>query len=205
MRLAHPALSMKHPQASSIRPEKRNGTQGLAFLRCWTVLICLILSTPLAGLAESASEDAVKAGFIYNFAKFTEWPVSPESEKNAPFLLCSSSGQPLSGKIALLQGRSVRGRDVLVRTNVRAEEWHNCHILFISDTDQQQLEIVLRTLNLSPVLTIGDSQGFAQAGGMIGLKTSSDRARFDINLAALRRVGLKLSSQVVSLADEVVK
>lgn len=172
---------------------------------CWMVLLCLALAMPRTGLADSASEDAVKAGFVHNFAKFTEWPAPQEGDKNAPLLLCSSDSQPLSGKIALLQGRSVQGRIIQVRTNVRVEEWRNCQILFISGTDQSKLDSILRALNQSAVLTIGDGEGFARAGGMIGLKTLPDRVRFDINLVAARRAGLKLSSQVLSLADEVVK
>ncbi|MBK7003652.1 MAG: YfiR family protein [Rhodoferax sp.] len=173
-------------------------------VRPWWIglLIALILVLPRAGSSNSDGEEGVKAAFIYNFAKFTEWPAA---NTDAPLLICSVGSQPLSGKLALLHGRRVLGREVHVRTQMRAEQWRDCRILFVSDGDTPRPKEVIAALGALSVLTVSDSEGFIHAGGMIGLKPQFGRIRFDINLAAVRRSGLKLNSQMVDLADEVLK
>lgn len=75
-----------------------------------------------------------------------------------------------------------------------------CHVAFISSTEQGRIRGLLVTLGRLPILTVGDSADFAQAGGIIGLTEADQRIAFTINLAASRQAGLKLSSQLLKLA-----
>lgn len=153
--------------------------------------------------AEDASEDSVKAGFLLNFAKYTEWPGGTPAGRE--FLVCSLGPRPLSGKLELLQGRPLQGREIRVRTAVRPSEWRDCQLLFVAADEAQRAGGVAEALAPHPVLTIGETPGFAQAGGIIGLKLRAGRVRFDINQGAARRAGLTLSSQLLKLADEVLQ
>jgi hypothetical protein len=151
--------------------------------------------------AQSSSEPAVKAGFVYNFAKFTEWPAGVLG--GTQISLCLIGGDPLGAVQTLLDGKPLQGRSVVVRHNVRAEEARGCGIVFITDVDERRQSDALRALRGLPVLTIGDGDGFVDAGGMIGLVTADDRIQFEVNLDPSQRAGLKINSQLLKLARAV--
>jgi hypothetical protein len=165
----------------------------------------LLLGGAAAGaLAQSASEHAVKAGFVFNFIKFTQWPAGGEAA-TAPLRLCSTGGHALQGQLALLQGRTVGSRVLEVVPGTVAANVRQCDVLFLAEGDADRLEALLRGLGNAPVLTVGDLPGFVQAGGMIGLQIESSRVRFDVNLAAAQRSGLLLNSQMLKLAGKVLQ
>ncbi len=147
-------------------------------------------------------EDSAKAGFVHNFTKYTDWPAAFASSNT--LLVCSLSAQPLSGKLELMQGRQVQGREIRVRTPIRFGEMRDCQVLFIAADEESRIDSILRSAGQYPILTISDASGFVQAGGIIELKLRGGRFRFDINQGAARQVGLKLSSQMLKLADEVL-
>jgi len=170
--------------------------------RFWLAAILAATLLPSAGArADSLAEDNAKAGFIFNFAKYTEWP---GAQAGSDLLVCSLSGQSLSGKLESLQDRQIQGRAIRVRVSTRPSEWRECQVLYITADEAQRIDTVLRSTAQSPVLTISDAPDFAQAGGIIGLKLRSGRIRFVINQGAARQAGLKLSSQLLKLADEVL-
>lgn len=168
----------------------------------WT-LLALLCGIASSTRADTLAEDNVKAGLILNFAKYAEWPSAVMAGDN--LRICALGNQPLSGKLAQMQGRQVQGREIQVRTSARLDELRDCHVLYVPAGEQQRLDTMLRILSQAPVLTVSDIDGFAQAGGIIGLKLRAGRVRFDINLAVARGAGLTLSSQLLKLADEVVQ
>lgn len=165
-------------------------------------LLAALMSLPGVTYAAAPAEDSIKAGYVFNFAKYTEWPVAALS--SGEFRVCGLGLQPLSGKLAQLQGRQIQGLDIKVLASVRPEEWRSCHVLFIPASESQRTEAVLRNVAQAPVLTVSDGADFAQSGGMIGLSLRSGRIRFDINQGAARRTNLIFSSQLLKLADEVL-
>ncbi len=152
--------------------------------------------------ADTLAEDKAKVGFIFNFTKYTEWPNSVMSEKE--LRLCSLSPQPLSGRLGALQGQQVQGRPIQLRLSAHTAEWPHCHVLFIAAEDTQRLDNVLKTITRYPVLSISDAPDFAEAGGIIGLHLRDGRIRFVINQGAARQAGIKLSSQLLKLAEKVL-
>lgn len=168
----------------------------------WT-LLALLCGIASSTLADTLAEDNVKAGLILNFAKYAEWPAAALAGDS--LRVCGLGNQPLSGKLAQMHGRQVQGREIQVRASARIDELRDCHVLYVPAGEQQRLDTMLRTLGQAPVLTVSDIDGFAQAGGIIGLKLRAGRVRFDINLAVARKAGLALSSQLLKLADEVVQ
>jgi hypothetical protein len=154
--------------------------------------------------AQQASEQTVKAGFVYNFVKFTQWPAPRDSERG-PLLICTPGSQPLGGQFALLQGRPIGNRTIEIRSQVPASEWRDCLVLFFAEGDMARLDSAIRTLAGSPVLTVSDAPDFVQAGGMIGMRIDDNRVRFDVNLGAAQRAGIVLNSQMVKLAGQVLR
>lgn len=167
---------------------------------CLPVALLLLAGVVRADIPE---EDNIKAGFVLNFAKYAEWPAA--ALNGGDLRVCGLGAQPLSGKLAQFQGRQAQGRGIQVRIPARPEEWRDCHVLFIPAAEQARVDAVLRAVSQAPVLTVSDSADFARSGGIIGMKLRVGRVRFDVNLAAARRAGLNMSSQLLKLADEVLQ
>jgi hypothetical protein len=166
-------------------------------------LLCGALGAEKA-TAQQADEQAVKAGFIYNFIKFTQWGTSPEGD-NRRLLVCTTADQPLGGQFAKLAGRTIGARAIEMRSNVGTNDWPGCDVLFIPQSDADRADAYIRSLGSAQVLTVGDFPGFTKAGGMIGLRMQDSRLRFDVNLGIAQRAGLQLNSQMLKLAGEVLK
>jgi hypothetical protein len=161
--------------------------------------------TAQAALAQEmrANIDAVKSGMVYNFVKFTEWP-GTGAENAAPLRVCSISSHPLDGRLDQLQDRALGNRRIVVSSRVRPADLGECQVVFLTSGDGNWGPL-LRTLAAQPVLTVSDAPGFVQAGGMIGLVEIDNRLRFEINLAAAQHAGLRLSSQMLRLANQVIQ
>lgn len=171
--------------------------------RAWALCLLLGLAGPGAW-AQQASEAAVKAGFVFNFIKYTQWPIGRDSAL-APIRLCTASAQPLDGQLLLLHGRTVGSRAIEVRTSVPAAEWRQCDVLYLGAEDAGRLDSLTPRLAGAPVLTLGDVPGFVDAGGMIGLRVEASRVRFDVNLNSAQLSGLVLNSQMLKLAGKVLQ
>jgi hypothetical protein len=164
-------------------------------------LLALLLLLPAMAFADTPTEDSVKAGFILDFAKFTDWPAIVPG--NDPLLICSLGARALSGNLEVLQGRTAKGREVRVRASTRPSELHECQVLFIDAEEESRVEWVLQRVAKLPVLTISDAPNFVQAGGIIGMFQENNKMRFDINLAAARQNNLVVSSNLLRLARTV--
>ena len=102
-----------------------------------------------------------------------------------------------------IEGRTLQGRVMNVKRNPRAEELKSCQIVYVTDPDERRQSEVLRAVRNQPVLTIGDVDGFAEMGGMIGLGATGGRVTFEINNEAAQAAALKFSSQLLRLATTV--
>jgi len=168
-----------------------------------TLLLSLALLPPCApgAAAQAFSAAQVKAAFLYNFAKFVEWPGAAFDSADAPFVL-GVLGSDSVGAAAreLLRGKTVKGRPLVVREVADPEAARGCHLLFVGRNEEGRLEAILAALRGAPVLVISDMERFAERGGMIELLTVGQKIRFVIDAAAARAAGLTLSSQLLELA-----
>jgi hypothetical protein len=154
--------------------------------------------------AQSLSEYQVKAAFLYNFAKFVEWPPNLFNDPRDPFVLCVAGDDPFGNLLdGIVLGKTANGHPLAVRRLRREQEARSCQILFVSSSERNRLRPVLKSLRGASVLTVGETDGFAQEGGMINLTLEDNRVHFEINVAAAERAGLKISSKLLSLARVV--
>ena len=157
--------------------------------------------TGQAARAQSAAadENALKAAFVYNFAKYTDWP-DELWNKSAKLRVCTGGerGDFLRAVAALEDKPPLRGKEVEVRPLSRPEEAAGCHILVVAG--RARMAEWTRGVRQAPVLTVGDGEGFATNAGLIGLYAEGDKLKFEVNQEAAQRVGLKLSSQLLKLA-----
>ena len=149
------------------------------------------------------SEYHLKAAFLYNFAKFTEWPASAFPDPAAPLHLCVLGDNPFGTALRALDGRTVNVRPLAARHVRDVRDLSGCHMVFVSATGSKRLLQDLGQVESRPLLTVGDSPGFARAGGMIGLKIVDGRIKFEINVTSARRKGLWFDVRLLRLADVV--
>lgn len=153
--------------------------------------------------ASEFDEYAVKAAYLYNFAKFVEWPPGAFASEEAPLLICIAGDNPFGTALASLSGKTVHAHPVEVRHIPMATHLDPCHIVYLSQAEQGRFKTILAKLMHLSILTVSDINDFAQVGGMIGLVEADQRVRFNINLTATRQANLKLSSQLLKLATIV--
>ena len=156
-------------------------------------------------LSPQALEYRVKAGFLYTFAKYVEWP--PESfasPTNA--IVIGIWGEDPFGKTldATVDGKAIDGRTIRIQRFQQVDEIGACHILFISASEKDRLAVIQTRLRGRNILTASDVDGFLQHGGQIQFVTEDNRVKFDINLEATRQAGLKLDANLFRVARRVV-
>lgn len=151
------------------------------------------------------SEYAVKAAFLYNFARFVEWPASAFSGPRDPMTLCVLGEDPFGGELdQTVQGKSVLGRPIVVRRFARPAGLEECRILFVSSSERSRFDQVLAAVGDRAVLTVGEEEAFGRSGGMISFVVRQNRVRFQIDRGAAARAGLSIGSQLLELAEVVV-
>ena len=180
--------------------------RALASLAAWSFRIVSLIAIVDAGAGVIAqdlvqSEARLKSAFIFNFAKFVEWPSDAFSEPNSP-LVVGVVGKDILGPALeqLIQGKSVNGRPMVVRRFAVGQELKPCHILFVSGKNEGNLAQILQGARGSSILTVGETDGFLKAGGIIRFVTVKDRLQFEISSANAGQVGLKISSKLLQLS-----
>lgn len=165
------------------------------------VLCALAVPGPRAhGESSAPPEYLVKAAFLYNFAKFVDWPDEAFGDALGPLNLCILGRDPFGPFIQSIEGKTSQGRQLVVRRTDRVEDIGNCHILFVSESEKKRLAAILQTTRDRHVLTVADMEGFARRGGIVTLVKVEDRIRFEINIDAAERAGLRISAKLLNLA-----
>jgi hypothetical protein len=164
----------------------------------------LVYAVPCArAQPASAPEYEVKAAFIYNFAKFVEWPEGAFSSGNAAINLCVTDEGPSMKAFESVRGKTVKGREIVVGQCDEIQDIAACHILFVSSSGKKRPGQVLEAVKGRRILTVGDEKGFARLGGIINFITVDNKISFEINPDAAKRAGLEISSKLLKLAEIV--
>ncbi len=154
--------------------------------------------------APSAAQYKLEAVFLFNFAQFVEWPSTVFPDAKASFKIGVLGKDPFGSTLdETVQGESIKGRSLKVERYRDVKEVKDCQILFISSSEEGRIEQILKALKGKPVLTVGDSENFAQRGGIIRFLTAQPKIRLRINIDALTESRLTASSKLLRLAEVV--
>jgi len=177
-----------------------------------TISFTLLMATWIAGGGTlnvhsdppSRSEYEVKAAFLYNFAKFVEWPAEAFPDGNAPILVCIVGRDPFGDILnQTLLGKTVNGKPVIIQRGGITQDLRFCHIVFISSSERKRLAQIMQRLNGASVLTVSEIEGFAELGGIINFTLEGNKVRFEINVTSAERARLRISSKLLALAKAI--
>jgi hypothetical protein len=157
-----------------------------------------------AGEAPTSKEYQVEAAFLFNFAKFVEWPAESFADASAPITIGVLGDDPFGRALDdAVRGETIRGRRIVVKRSRRAEELVDCQLVFVAKSESGRKEQALATLGAHPTLTVSDIDGFGKAGGDIQFYLDGTKLRFLINQDEAQKQSLKLSAQLLSLGKPV--
>ncbi|HTT32762.1 MAG TPA: YfiR family protein [Methylomirabilota bacterium] len=177
-----------------------------ALMKVWRLILIFALVFPSGVNADSVAEEySVKAAFLFHFAQFVEWPETAFASPGSPLTYCTLGQDPFHGALdATLSGKTIGGRPLQVVHLKASQDLQNCHVLFLGASEKKSIPVALSSLKGKPVLTIGETGHFVDAGGVIGFSLDENKIRFEINLGAAETAKLRINSRLLSLAKQVV-
>jgi hypothetical protein len=198
-----------HRQRSVRSPGCRSRLRD-AIVVSWLIVSSFAISSFRAepsspSISSSPSQAEIGAAFIFNFAKFTEWPPESFVDSSSAITVCFlGAGAVRSAFQSIAAGKSVNGRNLLVRDVKSSAEIHDCQIVYTDSLTTAVITGALKNSRKSSALSIGTSEDFLALGGTIRLLVESNRMRFDVNVGAAGRTKIRLSSKLLALARSVV-
>jgi hypothetical protein len=166
----------------------------------------LLFKAVLFADSRAGLEYDVKAAFLYNFAKYVEWPDDVFRTDTSAIVFAVVGDDPFGQTLEdNLTNRTVSGRRIEIRRYLDVSTIGTCHLLFIPARDEGDLKEVLGRLPKAGILTIGEDRGFIEKSGIIGFVVEDNKVRFDINLDAAERARLRISSKLLHLARAVMR
>jgi hypothetical protein len=157
-----------------------------------------------AAQAQDVSDVQVKSAFLYNFARFVEWPHDAFAGPGAPITIGVVGNNHFARTLEqTVRGRQVNGRPISVKVLTTDGDLKSCHILYIQSSSDRRTSAILADTDSASVLTVGDSEHFAHIGGVINFFVQDSRVRFEINPDAAERAHLRISAKLLALARVV--
>ena len=169
-------------------------------------MVCCLSFIPTAATAqdESPIRYRTEANFLAHFASFVEWPESAFSDIHAPVYLCLFADVDFGNSLhELTKDVKPKGRHVEVRSVKTPDQIRACHILFIGRDDAKKYGAILNPIRDSPVLTVGETQDFLDAGGIVNF-VFGENLQIEIDLGAADRAHLKIRSALAAIARRVI-
>jgi hypothetical protein len=148
-----------------------------------------------------ASEHEIKAAFLLNFARYTEWPQKAFESDDAPFTLAVVGRDPFGADLdSMLKDKRVAGRPIRVVRFEKAADVRPCHLVFVAGSERDSLSAVVDAVKDRPSLVVGETDGFVGRGGAVNFYLEGDKVRFEVGPDVVERHGLKMSSKLLRLA-----
>ncbi len=169
------------------------------------VFICVTMlpGRNFADVNINNTEYNLKAAYLYQFTKFTQWPGRLFVDQNSPIKICILGKNPFGKSLDSFSGRASQGRNLSITYISSLHSISSCHVVFICRSEDQRLPQILRHIENAPVLSVSDIDNFAQRGGIIGFVPRQRKVGLEINVAASHTSGTKISSKLLEVATLV--
>ncbi len=181
-----------------VAPVKKNGFKKLLirtiiFLCAWQVNNAIAVG----------SEYKLKAAYLYQFTKFTQWPESKFEDANTPIKICVLGHNPFGSLLDNFSNRSSQQRSISIKLIKNLKALPDCHIVYIDKSEKKRLQNILKKIKNMPVLSVSDITGFAQKGGIIGFIPKHKKLGIEVNIKASKIAKTKLSSKLIEISSVV--
>jgi hypothetical protein len=155
--------------------------------------------------ADSASEQSIKAAYLYKFASYVDWPVGALDDLSTPLTIAVMGADSLADELAAMTGgRTVNGRSIFVRRLKADEALDGVHILFIGATGREVLTEITPVAHAKSALVVTESSDALELGSVINFRPVDQRVRFEVSLDSADKSGLRLSSRLLAVAEHVI-
>lgn len=152
------------------------------------------------------TESQVKAAYLYNFAKFIAWPERSFTNADAPIEICVLDDPSFESTLKeIVYSHTVDGHPVQVVHVTAVAGAHDCHILFIPSMQAKQARALIEAIGNKRIVTVGETQGFLEEGGMIRFALQEGKVKFQVNLRAAAQSGVRISARLLSVATRVIQ
>jgi hypothetical protein len=179
-----------------------HGPRRLMRFSATLILMLGLLLMPHWGHAQNSqpSEYQVKAAFIFNFAKFVEWPREAFADTKSPLLIGVLGENPFGADLEqAVRGKMLNQRPITIKECRTMEEARKCHVLFISTSEKSRFAEILKDMAGTNILTVGENENFIKSGGMISFFWEGNKIRFEISDEAAKKARLKIDSKLLGL------
>jgi hypothetical protein len=172
--------------------------------RRYLFALFLLLVGPVALVrAQDVTEVTLKGAFLFNFARFTEWPADA-LRADSTVSACVVGDRPVADAFSrTVKGKQLAGRTIAVTVIGPTESIPACHLLYLSGITESRLVEIVSAVRDVPVLTVSDSDVFTKRGGIVQIFVESGKMKFRINARSAKRARLQLSSRLLALAEVV--
>ena len=183
----------------------RSGVLLIALLLCWAPpfpQLCL-------GASPRVEQEQLKAVYLYNFLQFVTWPTDSKRPDPGPTMTIGIVGNsPMTKALdelanSLANVHKTTFQVVHFGKHERGMDLRACNVLFVNASEKYNSAEIIASLQHAPILTVGDTDDFLSAGGMITMLEQQDRIRYHVNRKAAAAAGLRLSSQLLKTALSV--
>ncbi|MBN1909862.1 MAG: DUF4154 domain-containing protein [Pirellulales bacterium] len=189
------------------------GVSRRARLLAWFLAIALSAGGAGTALAQeeestyptSSREYTIKAAYLYNFARYVNWPDGTFANDDSPLVIGVLGENPFGNALqTIAERKKIDGRRLVIRQFSSLDQYTTCHVLFVVwNINEEEQKAVIKRLGGSHVLLVGETPDFTKEGGVVSFYIEENRVRFEINVAAARRESLKISSKLLNLAKLV--
>ena len=167
----------------------------------------LLLALVAAGPQEPAKklpEYVVKAGFLYNFAKYVEWPAEAFEKPETPITIGIVGADPFGQELdKTLKDKTAQDRHFVIQRYRDVAAIQRCHILFIPKSEKARMAEIFKRVEDWPTLTVGEEESFAKAGGAVNILIERERPRLEMNPDVAEKAKLTISAKLLKLATIV--
>jgi hypothetical protein len=180
----------------------------LGYLALFNLLIFLpvdFVSSKAMAQGSATRAYVIKAGFVYNFTRFVKWPLQSSSyEEGSKYNICVVGDNPFGPILHRLEEKHrLKEHPLRITLDVSRDDFQGCDILFVGFSERFNIEKIVEQTKDSPILTVGDTEGFAERGIDINLLVVKNRVKLEINKQCLDAKGFKVSSELLDLATLV--
>ncbi|VAW89265.1 hypothetical protein MNBD_GAMMA17-1222 [hydrothermal vent metagenome] len=202
----HPLTLIDYAGSHSTSPPTPSPNARWPYLKLTLLIITLLFSSPALTTGFDTREYTLKAVFLERFTRFIDWPNDKSAgEKTTPFVIGIMGNPDFSALLReIYQNQKIQGKNVIVKDLDNVEMLQNTHLLFIANVSDSALKNVLKQTQNTSILTISDTEGFAERGIMINFFMSrKQKIRFEINEQAIKQSDLYISYKLLSVAKIV--